>query len=481
MISIGFFTLALVLLIHGIYRMSLILRLWGGSSQLDQQLQADLLSYPYPEVTIQLPIYNEKSVVERLLHAVCEIDYPKNKMQIQVIDDSTDETTAIIAKWVYEYKKKGFDISHLRRGSREGFKAGGLQYGLERAKGEFIAIFDADFLPPPSFLKETLPYFHSPNVGMVQARWGYLNRDTNLLTRCQALFLDGHFLLEQPIRYKYDLFFNFNGTAGVWRKKCIIDSGGWEGDTLTEDLDLSYRAQFKGWKFVYAPRMVVPSELPSPIVAFRTQQHRWAKGAIQTAKKHLFSLLKGSFSTASKIEGFFHLLAHSIHPIVAILVILNAITFFCFPLPKSGAQEFLGFLFSIISLFYLFYLAVIIFLSKKLQLSTLVILPFSMAMSLGMAFANTKSVIDGLFGKNNVFVRTPKNGSFNSQKPIYKIDHSLTLPLIETTFSAIFGIALYQAIQKHFWFSLPTLFMHTLGFGYVGIATLYSIAKMKRG
>ncbi|ACD83577.1 cellulose synthase family protein [Candidatus Methylacidiphilum infernorum] len=480
MISFWFLILALVLFIYGIYRMSLILRLWMGSHR-DKKAPTDALFYTYPEVTIQLPIYNEKSVVERLLHAVCKIDYPKNKMEIQIIDDSTDETTAIISKWVCEYQKKGFDIYQLRRGTREGFKAGGLQYGLERSKGEFIAIFDADFLPPPSFLKETLPYFRSRDVGMVQARWGYLNRQASLLTRCQALFLDGHFLLEQPVRYKYNLFFNFNGTAGIWRKKCIIDAGGWEGDTLTEDLDLSYRAQFKGWKFVYTPQMVVPSELPSPIVAFRTQQHRWAKGAIQTAKKHLFSLFKGSYSLGSKIEGLFHLLAHSIHPIVAVLVILNAISFFCSPLPQSFTLEVSGMLFSVISLFYLSYFAVVIFLSKNLEAGALLILPFSMAVALGMTFANTKSVIDGLFGKNNVFVRTPKNGFFNSDKPIYKVEHEITLPLLETLFAAVFGIALYQAIQKHFWFSLPTLFLHTLGFGYVGLATLYSIIKMKRG
>ncbi|CAI9086208.1 glycosyl transferase [Candidatus Methylacidiphilum fumarolicum] len=480
MISFGFLMLALILLIHGIYRISLVFRLFLGSNGEKKKQENILFTDSCPEVTIQLPIYNEKSVVERLLYAVCAIDYPKEKMEIQIIDDSTDETTAIVSGLIADFKKRGFDIQHLQRGTRAGYKAGGLQYGLEKAKGEFIAIFDADFIPPPSFLKNTLPYFSSPKIGMVQARWGYLNRNSNLLTRCQALFLDGHFLLEQPVRYKQNLFFNFNGTAGVWRKQCIIDAGGWEGDTLTEDLDLSYRAQFKGWKFVYTQKMVVPSELPSPIVAFRTQQHRWAKGAIQTAKKHLLSLLRGSFPTTSKIEGLFHLLAHSIHPIVALLVILNAVTFFSAPQEKSSVQVFAGILFSVISLFYISYLSVILILSKKFELSTLFILPFSMAMALGMTFANTKSVIDGLFGKNNIFVRTPKNGSFNPQKPIYKVEHSLTLPLLETLAATVFSIALYQAFQKHLWVSVPTLFLHTMGFGYVGIATLYSIIKMKK-
>ena len=267
-------------------------------------------------VTIQLPLYNEMYVAERLINSVCEIDYPKGKMEIQVLDDSTDETTSIVAKAVEEKKKAGFDILHIRRGTREGYKAGALKEGMKIAKGEYIAIFDADFIPQKEFLQKTLSYFTDDKVGMVQSRWEHLNGDYSIITKAQALALDGHFVIEQTVRNRSGFFINFNGTGGVWRKKCIEEAGNWHADTLTEDLDLSYRAQLIGWRFVFLKDFTSPAELPSEINALKAQQFRWTKGAVETAKKILPLVWKSKVPLRVKLQSTFHLTNNLVFPFI---------------------------------------------------------------------------------------------------------------------------------------------------------------------
>jgi len=277
---------------------------------------------PLPAVTIQLPVYNEAYVVERLITAVSRIDYPKDLLHIQVLDDSTDETSVIAETLVRELTAQGLDICYIHRSHRQGFKAGALANGLACAKGEFVAVFDADFIPTPGFLKDTIHYFRDDNVGMVQARWDYINRNYSLLTRIQAILLDGHFTMEHGSRFRSGLFFNFNGTAGLWRKSCIEDAGGWQHDTLTEDLDLSYRAQLKGWQFVYAPNVTVWSEIPVEMNAFKSQQHRWAKGSAQTAKKLLGPIIKAPIPLKVKVEAVFHLTSNFAYLCMTMLSII---------------------------------------------------------------------------------------------------------------------------------------------------------------
>lgn len=269
-----------------------------------------------PTVTVQLPIYNEKYVAARLVNAVCALDYPKDKLCIQVLDDSTDETHLLLEKLVSEYKSKGFDIHHIQRSDRKGYKAGALRNAMKSAKGDFIAIFDADFIPPTWFLKRALTYFCTPNIGLVQCRWGHVNEQYSPLTKAQALSLDFHFLIEQKAKSNSHLFMSFNGTAGIWRKQCIDDSGGWHTATLVEDLDLSYRAQMKGWKCVFIPDIVVDAELPVQMNSAKRQQFRWAKGSIQCAIKLLGGVAIKKIPVDTKIQAFVQLTRHIVHPLV---------------------------------------------------------------------------------------------------------------------------------------------------------------------
>ncbi len=270
----------------------------------------------WPRVTVQLPVYNESHTIERLLAAVRALDYPQDRLQVQVLDDSTDETRQIVAAWAARLSAEGLDWEQLHRGDREGYKAGALAAGLEHAKGEFIAVFDADFAPEPDFLRRTLPYFAQADLACVQARWGHLNREYSTLTRLQALAIDGHFIVEQTARSRNGLFLNFNGSAGIWRRASLLEAGGWSADTLTEDLDLSYRAQLRGWRIAYLPDLIVPAELPAQMAAFKRQQARWAKGSLQTARKTLGPLIASSQSWRVKVEGVLHLTHYLVHPLI---------------------------------------------------------------------------------------------------------------------------------------------------------------------
>ncbi|MBU2047337.1 MAG: glycosyltransferase family 2 protein, partial [Bacteroidetes bacterium] len=280
-----------------------------------------VLPLDIPKVTIQLPLYNELYVVERLINSVCELNYPKSKLEIQVLDDSNDDSLILTREIIHQKQAEGFDIVHITRDKNIGFKAGALQFGLEKAKGEFVAIFDADFLPEKDFLQKLIPYFNSPEIGMVQSRWGHINQDYSLLTKVQGFGLDGHFTIEQTGRNEAGLFMNFNGTAGIWRKECIVAAGGWQHDTLTEDLDLSYRAQLKGWKFKYVENVITPAELPVESNALRSQQHRWTKGAIETSKKMVKEIWRADVGLKKKIFATLHLM----NSYVFIFVLLTSI------------------------------------------------------------------------------------------------------------------------------------------------------------
>jgi len=375
---------------------------------------------PSKRVTIQLPLYNEVYVVERLINAICSLDYPKELIDIQVLDDSTDETVEVAKKIVEQKRLEGFDITHVRRGSREGFKAGALKYGLNFAKGEFIAIFDADFVPPPDFLKKTLSYFSDEKIGLVQTRWGHINDDYSLLTKTQAFALDGHFVIEQYARHLGGYFITFNGTGGVWRKECIIDAGNWNGDTLAEDLDLSYRAQLKGWKFVYLKDYITPAELPIEMSDFKSQQFRWTKGHIENAKKLLPLLWKSKLPFSVKFQGTIHLTSNFVFPFILLAAILNVPLIF---IKNSGPYDiFFNYMaIFIVSFFstFLFY-----FYAQKEGYSDwrkrIVLFPLFLAGSMGMALNNSRAVIEAVLNRKSEFVRTPKYKVTNSNSDSFR-------------------------------------------------------------
>lgn len=436
-----------------------------------------------PLVTIQLPIYNEYNVVERLIHSVCKIRYPKDKLEIQVLDDSTDETQELAKQLVKEYAEKGFNIKYLHRENREGFKAGALKYGLELAEGEFIAIFDADFVPNPDFLYSTLPYFKDEKVGMVQTRWEHLNEEQSFLTRAQALALDGHFVLEQQVRNNAGFFINFNGTAGIWRKSCIIDAGNWQADTLTEDLDLSYRAQLKGWKFVFLNDVTSPAELPSDINALKTQQFRWTKGAVETAKKMLPRVLSSDLPLKVKLECIVHLTSNIVFPFILIVAILNV--------PIVLIKNLVGTYDEFYSLMSIFVLASIstflfyMYAQKAIHYDwrkRLLMFPLFLAGSMGFAVNNTKAVIEALLNRKSAFWRTPKVGDIKDEaKKKRYLQHKINFSVIfEVLIAIYFVIGILISIYYREIAAIPFQFLFFLGFGMVGWLSLnHSLNKFK--
>ncbi len=433
-----------------------------------------------PKVTIQLPLFNEMYVVERLIDNVIKTDYPKDLLEIQVLDDSTDETVRIAGSKVDHYRDLGFNIEYIHRTDRSGYKAGALEEGMKKASGEFIAVFDADFIPTPSFLKETIHYFTDPEIGMIQTRWGHVNREYSLLTKLQAIFLDGHFVIEHTARNRTGRFFNFNGTAGIWRKKAIIDAGGWQHDTLTEDLDLSYRAQMKGWKFVYLPMYEVPAELPVDIIAFKSQQHRWAKGSIQTAKKLLRKIFNSDYPLKVKIEAVFHL-AGNINYLVMIpfsLLILPLII-------VRTELDWSKWLILDIPLFLLATTSISAFylLSQKYIFAswknTIKYLPFLMGLGIGLSVNNSVAVLEALFNHESEFVRTPKFGVGNEDedwtKKKYRAKRKMLIPTIELILGIYFSVAVYIAFINHMWLVLPFLALFQYGFLFIAILSIKSL------
>ncbi len=368
-----------------------------------------------PFVTIQLPIYNEQNVIRRLLKAVCAIQYPPHRMEIHVLDDSDDETVAIVAEEVAKYRQKGFDIHHVRRDNRKGYKAGALKEALARARGEFIALFDADFVPKQDFLAKTLPYFEEPDVGVVQTRWEHLNQDYSLLTRVQAFQLNVHFTVEQLGRKAGNLFLQFNGTAGVWRRETIDNAGGWEADTLTEDLDLSYRAQLKGWKIQYLEDIASPAELPAEINGLRSQQYRWMKGGAETAKKVLPKVWQSDLGLRTKIHGTLHLLGSSVFLAVFLLGVFS-VPLLYFTNPLGIEPRYLTiFLTGLLSILIVYYVANVEVAWRdenrvRMVLKFIFLFPMFLALSMGLSFHNSLAVLQGYIGKQTPFIRTPKFG-----------------------------------------------------------------------
>ncbi|MFZ0485252.1 MAG: glycosyltransferase [Desulfobacterales bacterium] len=439
--------------------------------ELKENFYKKVASKNWPHTTIQLPIYNELYVAERLIESVCGIDYPKNLIEIQVLDDSTDDTTEIAKATVEKMKAQGFDIDYIHRTDRTGYKAGALKEGFKSAKGELIGIFDADFVPNSDFLKESIPYFDDPNVGMVQARWGHLNDDYSMLTKAQSMGIDGHFGVEQASRAWSGLFMNFNGTAGVWRKKTIEDAGGWQADTLTEDLDLSYRAQMKGWRLVFVPQVECPAELPVTITAFKSQQYRWAKGSIQTAKKNLGKLFKSNAPLFLKIQAFLHLTHYLVHPMM-ILVVLTSI-------PMLYTRWFFKDLTYPVMIFTLFCLATFgpssmyIFSQRILYRdwkSRIKFLPFLMCLGTGIAVNNTKAILEALFGIKSDFIRTPKYGIQRRQDGWKDKRYYIPLNFISIIefFMGIYSlIGLFMFLFFSRYLISPFLFIYSAGFFYV--------------
>ncbi len=433
-------------------------------------------------VTIQLPLYNELYVVERLINAVCDIEYPQDKLEIQVLDDSTDETTAITEKIVREKQQLGFDIVHVRRGTREGFKAGALKEGLKTAKGEYIAIFDADFIPHKDFLKKTLSFFSDEKVGMVQTRWEHINGDYSILTKAQALALDGHFVIEQTVRNKAGFFINFNGTGGIWKRDCIEDAGNWHADTLTEDLDLSYRAQLNGWHFVFLPDFTSPAELPSEINALKTQQFRWTKGAIETAKKILPLVWKSKIPLRVKLQSTFHLTNNLVFPFILLAAILNVPLIF---IKNSGSHEAY---FAILSLFVLAFVSSFLFyLYSQKDIRTdwrkkIVLFPLFMAGSMGFAVNNSRAVIEGLLNRKSEFVRTPKF-KVVSERDTWMGKRYLSKKLGFSVYvEAIMAIYCLVGIASSIYFleiaALPFQILFFIGFSFVSVTSIkHAFAK----
>ncbi|NIP30438.1 MAG: glycosyltransferase [Candidatus Dadabacteria bacterium] len=436
-----------------------------------------------PKVTVQLPIYNEMYVVERLIKSVCEIDYPKNLLEIQVLDDSTDKTSEITCSYVERYKKLGFDIRYVHRKNRLGFKAGALNHGLKLSSGEFLAIFDADFIPPKDFLKRTIHYFSDPSIGVVQTRWGHVNQNYSLLTKAQSILLDGHFIIEQTTRYLKGLFFNFNGTAGIIRKDCIKSSGGWQHDTLTEDLDLSYRAQVNGWRLVYLKDLISNAELPVDMNAFKSQQFRWAKGGTQTAKKLLWTIFSNKkIPLRTKLESAFHLLGNFSYLFLLILIILMV--------PMGMFWSSLGWKYLLlISVFAIsagtfsivrFYILAISEAHKENAYKFYKFIPLAIGLGTGIAVNNSKAVLEAMYGKITEFKRTPKyavvDHKDNWKTMSYVASKEITT-IIEFCLGIVFTVLTALSIYKGYISWIPFLLLIQFGFIYTSFLSIYHSSR----
>ena len=442
-----------------------------------------------PAVTVQLPLYNELYVVDGLLDAVAALDYPRDRLEIQVLDDSTDETVELVAGKVAALRQSGLDIVHVRRPNRKGYKAGALAHGLPAAKGALIAIFDADFRPSPDLLMRTVHFFTDPQVGMVQTRWGHLNEDFSLLTQLQGMMIDGHLILEQTARNRTGRFCSFNGTAGIWRRACIEDAGGWQCDTLTEDLDLSYRAQLRGWRFVFLPEIVTPAELPVDMAAFKSQQHRWAKGSVQTAMKMLPPVLRARLPFPVKLEAVVHLSANLAY------LLLIVLCFLMFPSLSAVRQP---------STVQMFLIDLPIFVAASVSVGMFYFcgqlergrsfrqvfwrVPLLLGLGVGMSINNGRAVAEALFGLRSGFTRTPKFGARSPERALRRVSayrRYLTFGdrtcLVELLFGLYYSWLVGHALSNGNWVALPFLLIFQFGFLYVGLSSLTALARPQDG
>jgi cellulose synthase/poly-beta-1,6-N-acetylglucosamine synthase-like glycosyltransferase len=465
-IRIAYAATLLLLGVYGVHRTLLLLRFrWDGrapSPRREGVGEADL-----PRITVQLPIYNERTVASRLIRAAGALAWPADRLEIQILDDSTDETIAIVDEEARRLRERGLDAKVIRRPDRVGFKAGALDFGLRSARGELICIFDADFVPEIDFLQLLVARFDDPRVGMVQARWGHKNREDSMLTRAESTLLDGHFVIEHKVRHDSGVFFNFNGTAGIWRREAIDTAGGWQHDTLTEDLDLSYRAQLSGWKFVYVPMVVAPAEVPPDIAAFKSQQHRWAKGSVQVFRKLGWRILTSRQPLSVKLEAMAHLTGNVGYPCVLLLAIL-------LPLSLSLRTEFPQW--AVIGLFVVCTLSVIAFyeMSQKVLGRSLGRrlgdTAAAITLGIGMCISQTRAVVEGLLPGTGVFVRTPKKGDSPRGKRYASVLKGL--PGIELGLAAWFAWGIFEAVTHEMWATLPFLLLFFASFAWVGWLSL---------
>jgi cellulose synthase/poly-beta-1,6-N-acetylglucosamine synthase-like glycosyltransferase len=472
-ILVPYLTILTILAIYGVHRYHLV---YLYLKHKDKVAVPKAKLTQLPKVTVQLPIYNELYVVERLVEAACKIRYPRELLEIQVLDDSTDGTQEIAAVAVEKQRELGFNIHHIHRKNRSGFKAGALENGLKLAAGEFIAIFDADFIPAENFLEDVIDYFSDSRIGMIQVRWGHINREYSLLTQVESIILDGHFMIEHGGRHLSGRFFNFNGTAGIWRREAIDSAGGWEHDTLTEDTDLSYRAQLIGWQFLYLPHIVCPAELPVEMNSFKTQQSRWAKGLIQTAKKLLPRILKSNLPLKIKIEAFFHLTANIAYPLMIALCILL--------LPAMIVRFNQGW-------FQMLYIDLPLWLASTASVSMFYLvsqrelypdwrtrlryLPVLMSVGIGLSVSNSKAVLEALLGIKSSFKRTPKY-RIESKKDRWATKKYLRgtglMPLLELLLGVYFGFVVLYAIMNQNYPTVPFLMLFVIGFTYMGLMSI---------
>lgn len=471
-VIVGYFGCLGLLSLYGLHRWYLVALYWRHRRRpAVPQRRFDEL----PLLTVQLPLYNERYVAGRLIRAVCEIDYPGDRLEIQVLDDSTDDTVEVVAQEVERARAAGFDIVHIRRTDRVGFKAGALEHGLAQAKGELIAVFDADFVPPTDFAMKLVHHFTDPEIGMVQARWGHLNPNHSALTRVQSMFLDGHFVIEQTARNRSGRFFNFNGTAGIWRRSCIEDAGGWEHDTLTEDLDLSYRAQMRGWRFVFMNEEVAPAELPVEMGAFKSQQHRWAKGSIQTARKLLPRILRSRLPLRVKLESVAHMTANVGYVLMVVLALLVAPSVWL-----RGETAPWTILLLDLPLFSLSTLSVVAFylVAQREALGSwrgiVPWVPFLMAIGIGLSINNSRAVLEALVGHTSSFRRTPKYNLGRGEKIAqrrYRVAVNRDT-WIELALALHFAVATSFAIFTGLYAAVPFLLLFEVGYAYTAISTL---------
>jgi len=436
-----------------------------------------------PPVTVQLPMFNERRVAERIIESACALDYPRDRLQIQVLDDSTDESADIARRSCERMSGRGHNIEHLHRSNREGFKGGALAAGMESATGEFVAVFDADFVPPPDILGRMIHHFTDEQIGVVQAEWSHLNRNESLLTECQAMFLDGHFVVEQSVRSRRGLWFNFNGTAGIWQRRAIEQAGGWQHDTLTEDLDLSYRAQLRGWRFCYAHDVVAPAELPPDITAFKSQQHRWAKGSIQTARKLLPRILRSRLPLRVKLEALAHLTANLGYVMMVLLAILVVPSIWLraeiapWLIAAVDLPLFAGSTLSVVAFY---------FVAERDALGTwkgiLRWVPFLMAVGIGLSINNARAVLEALAGRESDFRRTPKYNLSSGEKPANRRYRTQLNgdTWIELLLAIYFAVATSAAIRAGIWAAVPFLLLFEIGYAYTATATLFQSARRAR-
>ena len=462
-----------VLALYGLHRLALLaVYFWTRGRNTPRPPDPET----WPHVTVQLPVFNERYVATRLIDSVCAFDYPRDRLEIQVLDDSTDDTRERIAQSVEGYRQRGFDITHLHRSERIGYKAGALAAGCDQAKGDFLAVFDADFVPPIDFLRQTVPHFVDPAIGVVQARWEHVNRDYSLLTRAQAIFLDAHFKIEHLARNRAGNFFNFNGTAGIWRRQAIEEAGGWEHDTLTEDLDLSYRAQLVGWKFLFLPDVTAPAELPVDANAFKRQQFRWAKGSIQTARKLLGRVLRSKLPWKTKLEACIHLTNNSAY---LLMIFLSLLVFPAMLLrrdiePQTLLRVDLPLFFGATIAVLLYYLV-----SQKVagrEDKVWRYMPAVLGLGIGLAVNNARAVIEGLYQHGGVFERTPKYRIEGRRdrwsRKRYRARPNLAV-LIEGLFAIYFTLSVALAWMLEMWSSLPFLYLFLHGYWYIFLLTLF--------